>query len=185
MGGIWANALRYMLLSLDTATPYLVLGLPHAERAVRLERRHAEVLWSELEAFLGHHGVEQAALTGLAVGQGPGSYTGLRIGIAAALGLGRGLGIPVVGVDTLQGVAQRYRGRVRVAHTTRNGLCYCASYEVGEATHTVSPPARLKLSELDHSLLLSMDEPPSGRALVRLGEEAIKAGRVGVEAVYL
>ena len=174
-----------LVLALDTATPYLVLGLPHTERAVRLDRRHAEVLWSELAGFLLENGVEKTNLQGIAVGQGPGSYTGLRIGIAAALGLGRGLGIPVMGVDTLQAVALKYQGAVTVAHTTRNGLCYCASYQVGETIQTLFPPARVKLAEVEPQNLFSLDEPPSGKALAQLGQRALVAGEVGVEAIYL
>ena len=174
-----------LILALDTATPYLVLGLPQAERAIRLDRRHAEVLWGELAEFLQHHGVDKSSLEGIAVGQGPGSYTGLRIGIAAALGLGRGLQIPVVGVDTLQGVALRYQGQVTVAQSTRNKLCYCAEYHLGERLTTLSPPARVMLSHLQPSGLFSLDQPPSGQALVQLGQQALSAGRTGVEAVYL
>ncbi|MCL6567888.1 MAG: tRNA (adenosine(37)-N6)-threonylcarbamoyltransferase complex dimerization subunit type 1 TsaB [Meiothermus silvanus] len=75
------------VLALDTATPYLVLGLNEAERAVRLGRRHAEALWTELEAFLADCRTSLREIEGIAVGQGPGSYTGLRIGVSAGLGL--------------------------------------------------------------------------------------------------
>jgi tRNA threonylcarbamoyl adenosine modification protein YeaZ len=152
---------------------------------MRLDRRHAEVLWAELADFLSQNKVDRRELKAIAVGQGPGSYTGLRIGIAAALGLGRGLGIPVVGVSTLEAVAMRYQGMVMVAHSTRNGLCYCASYQVDEQLHTLVAPARLKQSQLQPTGILSLDQPPSGRALSRLGQRALEKGLTGVEAVYL
>lgn len=174
------------VLAIDTATPYLVLGLPTAERAVRLERRHAEMLWGELETFLLGNGVGKHELTGIAVGRGPGSYTGLRVGIAAGLGLGRGLGIPVVGVDTLRGAALRYENTVTTAHTTRNGLCYAAEYRVsGGEAEEIRAPVRLKLAELEAHGIFSLDEPPSGRALSRLGEKAFQDGKTGIEALYL
>ncbi len=177
---------QVLVLAIDTATPYLVLGLPQAERSIRLERRHAEALWPELEAFLLEAGVKPTDLKAIAVGQGPGSYTGLRVGIAAGLGLGRGLGIKVVGVDTLQAVALRYQGIITVAHTTRNGLCYCGTYEVGEQTClTLEAPQRAKLSEIKPQGLFILDEPPSGQGLVRLGRQQIENGRVEVTPVYL
>lgn len=175
-----------LVLAIDTATPYLVLGLPQAERALRLERRHAEVLWAELEDFLASNNLSKQALEGIAVGRGPGSYTGLRVGIAAGLGLARGLGIPLVGVDTLAGVAMRYSKTVSVAHTTRNGLCYAAKYSVQSANvRAIVNPYRSKLSELEPQGLFSLDEPPSGLALVQLGQKALQAGQLGVEALYL
>jgi tRNA threonylcarbamoyl adenosine modification protein YeaZ len=174
------------VLALDTATPYLVLGLPQAERAIRLGRRHAELLWAELEHFLHQTGVKRLDLEGIAVGRGPGSYTGLRVGIAAGLGLARGLGLPVVGVDTLEGVALRYQGRVCVAHTTRNGLCYSASYHSeGGAPTVIEPPSRSRLTDLHPTGLFSLDEPPSGMALADLGIRLLQAGQTGVEPVYL
>lgn len=175
-----------LVLALDTATSYLTLGLPHFERAIRLGRRHAEVLWGELEAFLHQAGVGLGELEGIAVGRGPGSYTGLRVGIAAGLGLARGLGVPVTGVDTLEAVALRYLGPVTVAHRTRNALCYSASYQVeaGQAS-VIQPPQRILLSEVKPSGLLVMDQPPSGQALARLGITALQAGHTLIEPLYL
>ena len=175
-----------LILALDTATPYLVLGLPHAERIIHLQRRHAEVLWQELEAFLKGAGVELRQLSGIAVGRGPGSYTGLRVGIAAGLGLARGLGIPAVSVDTLEAMALRHQGLVTVTHRTRNGLCYTASYRVeGDRLEVLHSPRRARLGELQPAGLLVVDEPPSGRALARLGQAALQKGHAQVEPLYL
>jgi len=175
-----------MVLALDTATPYLVLGLPYAERALRLQRRHAELLWPELQSFLHDSGVVNSGLKAIVVGRGPGSYTGLRVGIAAALGLARGLGIPVVGVDTLEAVAMKYTGPVTVAHGTRNGLCYCARYLLGASKREIfAHPHRAKLDGLEVHGIFSLDEPPSGMALAQLGLEAIQAGKHRIEALYL
>lgn len=175
-----------LVLALDTATSYLVLGLPHAERAIRLGRRHAEMLWGELEAFLYQAGVGLRELEGIAVGRGPGSYTGLRVGIAAGLGLARGLGVPVTGVETLEATALRYREQVTVAHTTRNGLCYTASYRIeGAKLESLQAPHRSRLDALQPAGLFVLDEPPSGRALAHLGIKALQAGRTLIEPLYL
>lgn len=180
-----AILIHVRVLALDTATSYLVLGLNEAERAVRLGRRHAEALWTELEAFLADCRTSLREIEGIAVGQGPGSYTGLRIGVSAGLGLARGLGIPVVGVDTLVGVAMRYRGPVTVAHTTRNGLVYAATYVIEEGIKELHPPRRILLEQLEPEGTFSLDEPPSGRALAHLGSQALRVGKRGIQAVYL
>ncbi|WP_457633913.1 tRNA threonylcarbamoyladenosine biosynthesis protein TsaB, partial [Oceanithermus desulfurans] len=66
------------VLAIDTATPYLVLGTLDAERTLRRGRRHAETLIADLEAFLAGVGLEPGRLELIVVGEGPGSYTGIR-----------------------------------------------------------------------------------------------------------
>ncbi|HHO58329.1 MAG TPA: tRNA (adenosine(37)-N6)-threonylcarbamoyltransferase complex dimerization subunit type 1 TsaB, partial [Oceanithermus profundus] len=89
------------VLAIDTATPYLVLGTLDAERTLRRGRRHAETLIADLEAFLAGVGLEPGQLELIVVGEGPGSYTGIRVAVATAMGLARGLGVPVVGAPSL------------------------------------------------------------------------------------
>lgn len=174
--------LGVQVLAIDTATAFLVLGLPGSERSIRLDRRHAEALFGELESFLKWAGCGLERLEGIAVGRGPGSYTGLRIGISAGLGLARGLGVPLVGVDTLAGVAGRYQGSVRVAHSARSGLVYTATYRVHDEVEALTPAEKRPLEGLDPN---SLDEPPSGRVLARLGARLLRSGQRGVEPLYL
>jgi tRNA threonylcarbamoyladenosine biosynthesis protein TsaB len=63
---------------------------------------HAERLHVFIEAILKEAGIAYKDLSAIAVSQGPGSYTGLRIGVSAAKGLCYALGIPLIAVDTLQ-----------------------------------------------------------------------------------
>lgn len=175
-----------LVLAIDTATPYLVLGLPQSERVVRMDRRHAEALWENLEQFLQHSGVALSQLQGIAIGQGPGSYTGLRIGLSVGLGLARGLSIPLVGVGTLAAVAYRYQQNTTVAHSQRNGMAYVASFNANP--HTFSPhkpPHKTSLSHLEVEGLLLVDQPPSGQALAKLGAQALLRGERGLSPVYL
>ncbi|SDZ88662.1 tRNA threonylcarbamoyladenosine biosynthesis protein TsaB [Flavobacterium gillisiae] len=66
---------------------------------------HAERLHVFIEASLKEAGIVYKDLSAIAVSQGPGSYTGLRIGVSAAKGLCYALGIPLIAVDTLQTLA--------------------------------------------------------------------------------
>lgn len=61
----------------------------------------AERLFPAIDALLSRSGTDYAALSRIAVTTGPGSFTGLRIGLSAARGLGLALGIPVIGVPSL------------------------------------------------------------------------------------
>lgn len=66
---------------------------------------HAEKLHGFIADVVKDAGIEFSDLSAIAVSQGPGSYTGLRIGVSAAKGLSYGLNIPLIAIDTLQSLA--------------------------------------------------------------------------------
>ena len=68
--------------------------------------RHAEALHPMIGEVLASAGLKVRDLTGIAAGQGPGSYTGLRIGLSAAKGLALPWGIPCYGVSSLEMLAE-------------------------------------------------------------------------------
>ena len=65
-------------------------------------RGHAEILLEQISNCLEMAGIGYTDLNRISVSSGPGSFTGIRVGLAAARGLGLGLDIPVVGITTLQ-----------------------------------------------------------------------------------
>lgn len=96
-----------MLLVIETAFEMLSVALLDGKRVVaqihcHAGRGHAETLMPGVAAVVGDHG---ATITGILVDVGPGSFTGLRIGIAAARALGLAWGVPVTGVGSLALVA--------------------------------------------------------------------------------
>lgn len=76
-------------------------GVPLAEETLAMERGHAEALVPMVERVVAASGDTFEALDRIAVTVGPGSFTGLRVGIAAARAAGLALGRPVIGVSTL------------------------------------------------------------------------------------
>jgi tRNA threonylcarbamoyladenosine biosynthesis protein TsaB len=80
-------------------------GRTVASRLDRMERGHSEILLPMVSAVLAEGGVGGADLDLLAVTVGPGAFTGIRIGLAAARGLALAWGVRLVGVSTLQAVA--------------------------------------------------------------------------------
>jgi tRNA threonylcarbamoyladenosine biosynthesis protein TsaB len=76
-----------------------------ASESERMERGHAEALVPMLERVLTASGLDVSGLDRVAVTVGPGSFTGLRVGLSSARALGLAAGIPVVGVSTLSAFA--------------------------------------------------------------------------------
>lgn len=99
-----------LLLALDTATPATSVavvddGGVRAERAVVDPRRHAEVLAPLVAEALDAAGVRLSDVDAVAVGVGPGAYTGLRVGLVTAQAIGDAAMVPVHGVVTLDALA--------------------------------------------------------------------------------
>jgi tRNA threonylcarbamoyl adenosine modification protein YeaZ len=99
-----------LLLAFDTATPAVTVALHDgvhvlAEVASADARRHGELLAPAIDKVLADAGVTSLDVTAVAVGTGPGPYTGLRAGLVTARVLGSALGIPVYGVCTLDVIA--------------------------------------------------------------------------------
>jgi tRNA threonylcarbamoyladenosine biosynthesis protein TsaB len=96
-------------LAIDTATDTAGIALDDgvllAEELWTTRRRHTEQLAPKVDALFVAHGREMSDLAAIAVAIGPGSYTGLRIGLALAKGLALGTGAIVVGVPTLDVLA--------------------------------------------------------------------------------
>ncbi len=105
-----------LVLALDTAGPN---GRGRSRRPAARRRplrgdgpRHAERLFALLAGVLDEAGVDLGAVDRIAVTVGPGSFTGIRVALAAARGLGLATGRPVVGVGTLEALAASCRNRL-------------------------------------------------------------------------
>ncbi len=130
-------------LGLETATETVGVAVRtdtgvEAELALTGRRRHVETLTPAVEHLLGQVGLVPADLDVVAVDVGPGLFTGLRVGVAAAKGLAQSLGIGVVGVTSLDiltaaAAAGARRGLVLVlaAVDARRGELFAALREVG------------------------------------------------------
>ena len=99
-----------MLLALDTSTERIGVALYDGTRVVaecawQGGRRHTRQLAPLIHEVLSRVGASMDEVSGIAVALGPGSFTGLRIGLAFAKGLAVGRGLPLLGVPTLDAVA--------------------------------------------------------------------------------
>lgn len=99
-----------MLLAIDTATHFMSLALHDgktllAEQAWRCGNQHNLLLAPSIQQLLAVCDVTPQDLSAIAVTKGPGSYTGLRIGIALAKGMASSANLPLVGISTLDVLA--------------------------------------------------------------------------------
>ncbi|RAY15106.1 tRNA (adenosine(37)-N6)-threonylcarbamoyltransferase complex dimerization subunit type 1 TsaB [Actinomadura craniellae] len=144
-----------LVLAFDTATAAVTVALYEwaPGEAVRsraltesVDRRHAELLTPSVAAVLAEAGTAPAELSAIAVGVGPGPYTGLRVGVMTARALGEALRVPVHGICTLDAIAWA-SGREHpfvVASDARRKEVYWARYDSARERATepaVGPPA--------------------------------------------
>jgi tRNA threonylcarbamoyl adenosine modification protein YeaZ len=108
-----------------------------AERASR-----AQTLLEDVDALLRQGGAHPRDIDALAVGTGPGSFTGVRIGLAAARGLALALGVPGCGVSTLAALAAGAPGAVPVVDARRREV-----FALVDGEPRVLAPADLELAQ--------------------------------------
>lgn len=109
-----------MLLAIDTATRQISLALHdgstlRAEFTWPSENQHTVQLMPGIQRLLSQAGVKPSDLSAYAVTIGPGSFTGLRIGVAAAKGMAAASDAPLVGINTLEVVAAAHPGTYSAA----------------------------------------------------------------------
>jgi len=134
------------ILALETSTEYCSVALWQdgavSDRRQLVGQKHSEVLIPMLDDLLRQAGVKLPDIDGIAFGAGPGSFTGVRIACSAAQGLALGADKPVMGICTLQALAQGSgHDKVVAVLDARMAEVYCAAYEKrGGAWATVWEP---------------------------------------------
>jgi len=125
------------ILGIESATPVAAVAVAGengilAERMVFNNRTHSVNLLPMIKAVLEESGVGRRGLAGIAVSGGPGSFTGLRIGMSTAKALAQVLGLPVAGISTLDTLAYPlagWRGLVCPVLNARKNEVYTAVYD--------------------------------------------------------
>jgi tRNA threonylcarbamoyladenosine biosynthesis protein TsaB len=156
-----------LLLAFDTATPAVTVALHDGQRVLAETttvdaRRHGELLAPSIAKIIADAGADQRDLTAIAVGVGPGPFTGLRVGLVTARVYGRTLDIPVHGVCSLDvlaraaGPAADGREFLAVSDARRKELYWARYAGTGE---------RLTGPSVDRPADIPADLPVAGQAV--------------------
>jgi tRNA threonylcarbamoyl adenosine modification protein YeaZ len=118
-----------VILAIDTSTDTASLALAQdntvqAELTWRSKQNHTTQLLPNLNQLFKLTGTDPKSLTAIIIAQGPGSFNGLRVGVSAAKGLAFSLGIPIIGVNSLETAAYQYAD---------TGLPVCAIFNAGRS----------------------------------------------------
>ena len=158
-----------IVLGIETSTPQTSVAVG-TEREILAAlaltgRSRQDLVVPALERLLEWSDLELSTVGGVAVGLGPGLFTGLRVGVAAGKALAQVLGVPIVGIPSLDALAFRVRYTPRLivaAIDARRGEVFFAFYRsvpggvMREGDHRVAPPGHLaaELEALREEVLL-------------------------------
>jgi tRNA threonylcarbamoyladenosine biosynthesis protein TsaB len=142
-----------LVLGLETSSSESGVALcSDGSLLAEVEFRHEMSLLTQLPArideLLHAGGAAMSDLGGVGVSSGPGSFTGLRIGVSAAKGIAYTLGIPIVGISTLEALARNASTSGMIVCPViawRKDTVFCAAY-VGSAFEAVVPPGRREIA---------------------------------------
>ncbi|MGL3198108.1 MULTISPECIES: tRNA (adenosine(37)-N6)-threonylcarbamoyltransferase complex dimerization subunit type 1 TsaB [Curtobacterium] len=176
-----------MLLAIDTSAGTSVAlvapetGQALAERSTDDSRRHAEVIGPFLAEVLDEAGTTPAEVTGVVAGMGPGPFTGLRVGIAAARTFAAARGVPFLPLVSHDAVAadqpqtdQPHAGPFVVVTDARRREVYWSAYDA--AGVRVAGPGLAKPADLDEAIRAS---GPDAATWERVTAATIPAWRLG------
>ncbi|QQY24269.1 tRNA (adenosine(37)-N6)-threonylcarbamoyltransferase complex dimerization subunit type 1 TsaB [Dermacoccus nishinomiyaensis] len=159
-----------MLLAIDTSTSAVTAALHDGRDVVARTstidaRRHTEILAPAIEAMFAETDVAPADLSRVAVGVGPGPFTGLRVGVMTAMTFAYALDLPIGGVCSLDALAHRahtlgMRGPLLVATDARRKEIYWAHYDLDGGPIVPGDPAVDKAAAVAEQL---GDIPAVGR----------------------
>ena len=146
-----------MLLAIDTSTSWISLALYDGiqvqyEVTWQSQFHHTVELAPAISQVFDHTGAQAKDLTGIAIATGPGSFTSLRIGVAAAKGMALGLKVPLVGIPSLDVIAYAQpldeRPLIAILHAGRSRLAYVTYLVEGDQWRPQHEPAVLDAKDL-------------------------------------
>ena len=172
------------ILSIDTSGEILHLGLKSGETFLENTRdmglKHAETLTPLIRSLMEEIDLSPKALDLVVCSQGPGSFTGLRIGLATAKGISEGAGCPLVSIPTLVALAEPWRdfeGIVMPVIDAKKTAVLHPVFPEGPTPHRGHGYFPRRLSEFDRPPGTGIRRRSGGKGLKRKGAQSTLCGR--------
>ena len=148
------------ILALDTSSPACSVALTNGaeivERHVELENQHSQFLLKFINEVICQSGLKLNDLDAVAVGSGPGSFTGLRLGMGVAQGLAFGINKPLIPVSSLHAIAKTSNAKnVMVAVDARMGEVYWQCFQLAANSELVA----IQSAKLDRPENIVLHDP--------------------------
>jgi len=172
-----------MILCIETATDLCSVALCDSGGTVALRendkgRSHASVLTVFIEEILREAGIRAADLNAVAVSKGPGSYTGLRIGVSVAKGITYAASIPLIGVDTTRSMFHGFSDSADNNFNITSTDLFCPALDARrmEVYYTVYDVKGNMISQIKAEIIdkNSFSEFPETSRIFMFGEGAAK-----------
>lgn len=146
-----------MILAIDSSSLVASVSLIDdttiiAEYTINLKKTHSQTLLPMIDEIVSMTGIDKKEIEAIAVTDGPGSFTGLRIGAATAKGLAFALNIPIIGVSTIEAMAYNFNHCNKLIcpiMDARRNQVYTGIYECqNEELTELLPPCAISVHEL-------------------------------------
>lgn len=176
-----------MILLIDSASEYRIVCLFSDDTVVdqiieQGQNDHSKYLLPQIDRLLTKHNLKPTDLMGVIVGQGPGSYTGVRVAVTIAKSFSLQARIPLFSVDSLSLFASASQGMVAVQMPMKRSVILGAVYDVQEVVETVHPAGYYTTEEWQQRCGMSRLIEPSTISIqlkklhLELVEDAVRFG---------
>lgn len=172
-----------MILCIETATAVCSAALCDGPEVICLResvagRTHASLLTVFIEELLKEAGIDAVGLDAVAVSKGPGSFTGLRIGVSAAKGIAFAASIPLIGIETTRAMFHGIRALPEINELTTDKTLFCPMLDARrmEVYYSVFDSSGRIIKDISAEVIGedSFNEYPASARIIFFGDGAMK-----------
>jgi tRNA threonylcarbamoyladenosine biosynthesis protein TsaB len=176
-----------MVICIETATNLCSVALCNSDGVVSLResndlRSHASALTVFIDEILKENGLRAKELDAVAVGKGPGSYTGLRIGVSVAKGIAYAASIPLVAVDTTLSMFWGMSGKAKEITGDEANTLFCPMIDARrmEVYHAIYDSNGTTVKEISAEIIKedSFSDIPESKGIIFFGDGSAKCKEI-------
>jgi tRNA threonylcarbamoyladenosine biosynthesis protein TsaB len=172
-----------MIICLETATNLCSVALCNSAGIVSLRenselKSHASMLTVFIDEILKENGLKARDLDAIAVSKGPGSYTGLRIGVSVAKGVAYAASIPLIGIETTRSMFYGISEKLGKSSRIDNNTLFCPMLDARrmEVYYAIYDPGGNTIKEISAEIMteVSFSGIPESKRIIFFGDGALK-----------